>query len=83
MQKQEATILSAQFAGFLKLVEGLSNNKINKLIIEICVNHNTPLYLYSKNTFKFIGKTNHILLNLSDKPDKFKLLCKVKYSSVH
>jgi class 3 adenylate cyclase/tetratricopeptide (TPR) repeat protein len=35
MQKQEAVILSAQFSGFLKLIEGLSNDRITELMNEI------------------------------------------------
>jgi hypothetical protein len=35
MQKQEAVILSAQFSGFLNLVEGLSKDMISELMIEV------------------------------------------------
>lgn len=71
MQKQEAITLSVQFTGFFILDGAFTNDKISELINEIYVNLKNPRFLKSKRIVKFIDKTKHILLNLSDKPDKF------------
>jgi hypothetical protein len=70
MRKLEAITLSAQFSGFLTLVGAFTNDKIRELINENLVNIKNPRFLKSKKIVNFNDKTKHILLNLSDKPDK-------------
>ncbi|MCD4731012.1 MAG: AAA family ATPase [Bacteroidales bacterium] len=55
MQKQEVTILSAQFSGFLNLVDGLSSEEISKLMNETHSIIENTIRLHQGNINRFTG----------------------------
>jgi class 3 adenylate cyclase len=63
MQKQEAVILSAQFSGFLKLVEGLSSEKISELMNKTHSIIENTIKLHQGKIIQFTGEKLLVVFN--------------------